>query len=104
LRLCDHLGIDNLIFITVLAGRLLADHQNQARQLGLALALITSLALLGSITWIVGLTQPLFEVLGHTVSWQDLILMGAASSCSTRARARSTIGWKACAGRGGDLS
>jgi hypothetical protein len=75
-RRCDHLGIDNLIFITILAGRLLADRQNRARQLGLALALITRLALLGSIARIVGLTQPLFEVLGHTVSWRDLILMG----------------------------
>ena len=89
------LGIDNLVFITVLAGRLPAYRQNRARQLGLALALVTRLALLGSIAWIVRLTQPLFEVLDHTVSWRDLILMGAASSCSTRARARSIIGWKA---------
>jgi len=86
------LGIDNLVFITILAGRLPADRQNRARQLGLALALVSRLALLGSIAWIVGLTQPLFQVLDHTVSWQDLILMGAASSCSTRARARSTTG------------
>jgi predicted tellurium resistance membrane protein TerC len=70
------LGIDNLVFITILAGRLPAKRQNRARQLGLALALVTRLALLGSIAWIVGLTQPLFEVFGHTVSWRDLILMG----------------------------
>jgi predicted tellurium resistance membrane protein TerC len=70
------LGIDNLVFITVLAGRLPAYRQNRARQLGLALALVTRLALLGSIAWIVRLTQPLFEVLDHTVSWRDLILMG----------------------------
>ena len=80
------LGIENLVFITILAGRLPADRQNRARQSGLALALVSRLALLGSIAWIVGLTQPLFQVLDHTVSWQDLILMGAASSCSTRAR------------------
>jgi predicted tellurium resistance membrane protein TerC len=42
----------------------------------LALALVTRLALLGSIAWIVGLTQPLFEVFGHVVSWRYLILMG----------------------------
>jgi predicted tellurium resistance membrane protein TerC len=89
------LGIDNLVFITILAERLPAERQNRARQLGLALALVTRLALLGSIAWIVGLTQPLFEIVGHTVSWRDLILIGAASSCSTRARARSTISWKA---------
>lgn len=70
------LGIDNLVFVTILAGRLPAKRQNRARQLGLALALVTRLALLGSIAWIVGLTQPLFEVFGHTVSWRDLILMG----------------------------
>jgi predicted tellurium resistance membrane protein TerC len=70
------LGIDNLVFITILAGRLPAKHQNRARQLGLALALVTRLVLLGSIAWIGGLTQPLFEVFGHTVSWRDLILMG----------------------------
>src|SRR5580693_602315 len=70
------LGIDNLVFITILAGRLPAERQNRARQLGLALALVTRLALLGSIAWIVGLTQPLFEIAGHTVSWRDLILIG----------------------------
>jgi predicted tellurium resistance membrane protein TerC len=70
------LGIDNLVFITILSGRLPAKRQNRARQLGLALALVTRLVLLGSIAWIVGLTQPLFEVFGHTVSWRDLILMG----------------------------
>jgi predicted tellurium resistance membrane protein TerC len=70
------LGIDNLVFITILASRLPADRQNRARQLGLALALVTRLALLGSIAWIVGLTQPLFGVFGYTVSWRDLILIG----------------------------
>jgi predicted tellurium resistance membrane protein TerC len=45
------LGIDNLVFITILAGRLPAERQNRARQVGLALALVTRLALLGSIAW-----------------------------------------------------
>jgi predicted tellurium resistance membrane protein TerC len=70
------LGIDNLVFITILAGRLPAQQQNRARRVGLALALVTRLALLGSIAWIVGLTQPIFELLGHAVSWRDVILIG----------------------------
>src|SRR5438445_8966195 len=69
------LGIDNLVFITILAGRLPAERQNRARQVGLGLALFTRLALLGSIAWIVGLTQPLFELLGHPISWRDIILI-----------------------------
>jgi predicted tellurium resistance membrane protein TerC len=69
------LGIDNLVFIAILAGRLPAERQDRARQVGLALALITRLALLASIVWIIGLTQPLFEVLGHAVSWRDIILI-----------------------------
>jgi predicted tellurium resistance membrane protein TerC len=69
------LGIDNLVFIAILAGRLPAERQDRARKLGLALALLTRLALLASIAWIVGLTQPLFEVLGHAISWRDIILI-----------------------------
>ncbi len=69
------LGIDNLVFIAILAGRLPVERQDRARKVGLALALITRLALLASITWIIGLTQPLFEVVGHAVSWRDVILI-----------------------------
>lgn len=70
------LGIDNLIFIAILAGRLPAQRQSWARQLGLGLALVTRLALLASIAWLVGLVQPLFALFGHPVSWRDLILIG----------------------------
>jgi predicted tellurium resistance membrane protein TerC len=70
------LGIDNLVFITILAGRLPAERQNRARQVGLGLALITRLALLASIAWIIGLTQPVFEILSRSISWRDLILIG----------------------------
>jgi predicted tellurium resistance membrane protein TerC len=70
------LGIDNLVFIAVLAGRLPPDRQARARQLGLALALGTRLLLLGAIAWIAGLTAPIFEAAGHPVSWRDLILIG----------------------------
>lgn len=70
------LGIDNLVFIAILAGRLPAEQQHRARQIGLALALITRLALLGSIAWIASLTQPLFTLFDHVVSWRDIVLCG----------------------------
>jgi predicted tellurium resistance membrane protein TerC len=69
------LGIDNLVFIAILAGRLPVEQQGRARRIGLALALISRLALLASIAWIISLTQPLFELFGHTVSWRDIVLM-----------------------------
>ncbi|HEX5458575.1 MAG TPA: TerC family protein [Steroidobacteraceae bacterium] len=69
------LGIDNLVFIAILAARLPPDRQASARRLGLALALTTRLALLGSIVWITRLTAPLFELFGHAVSWRDLVLL-----------------------------
>jgi predicted tellurium resistance membrane protein TerC len=69
------LGIDNLLFIAILAGRLPAEQQNRARQIGLALALLTRLALLASIAWIIGLTQPLFDLFGQPVSWRDMVLV-----------------------------
>ena len=69
------LGIDNLVFIAILAGRLPAEQRNRARQIGLALALLTRLALLASITWIIGLTRPLFELFAHPVSWRDIVLI-----------------------------
>ncbi|MDB5395956.1 MAG: Integral rane protein TerC [Rhodospirillales bacterium] len=70
------LGIDNLVFVAILAGRLPFHQQANGRRIGLALALITRLLLLASITWIIGLTQPLFTVIGHDVSWRDIILVG----------------------------
>ena len=70
------LGIDNLVFIAVLAGRLPAEQQARARQLGLGLALVSRLALLASIAWIVGLTRTVFKVVGHPVSWRDIVLIG----------------------------
>ncbi len=69
------LGIDNIVFIAILAGRLPAERRHRARQVGLALALITRLGLLASIAWIIGLTDPLFELRGHQVSWRDIILI-----------------------------
>ena len=70
------LGIDNVIFISILAGKLPAGQQARARQVGLGLAMITRILLLLSISWIARLTAPLFSVLGHEVSGRDLILLG----------------------------
>jgi predicted tellurium resistance membrane protein TerC len=69
------LGIDNIIFISILAGKLPAPEQPKARRLGLAGAFFTRVLLLLSIAWIVKLTRPLFEVMGRGVSGRDLILI-----------------------------
>ena len=69
------LGIDNIIFISILAGKLPAADQSKARKLGLAGAFVTRLLLLLSIAWIVKLTRPLFTVLSHGVSGRDIILI-----------------------------
>ena len=70
------LGIDNIIFISILAGRLPKHQRDKARKLGIALAAITRLALLFVISWIIGLTAPLFDLFGNEFSWRDLILIG----------------------------
>ncbi|MEQ1860558.1 MAG: TerC family protein [Chthoniobacteraceae bacterium] len=69
------LGIDNIIFISILAGKLPEDQQKRARTIGLMLALITRVLLLCSIFWLVQLTKPLFAVFGHGVSGKDLVLI-----------------------------
>ena len=69
------LGIDNIIFISILAGKLPVEQQPRARRIGLGAALITRIALLFSLAWIIRLTAPLFTVLGQAVSGRDLILM-----------------------------
>jgi predicted tellurium resistance membrane protein TerC len=69
------LGIDNIIFISILAGKLPTHQQGRARVLGLALAMLTRIGLLLSITWIMKLTAPLFSALGHEFSGRDLILL-----------------------------
>ena len=69
------LGIDNIIFVAIIAERVRGESRAKARQLGLTLAVITRILLLFSIVWIMRLTQPLFEVFGHAVSGRDLILL-----------------------------
>ncbi len=70
------LGVDNVVFIAILTARLPASQQASARRVGLTLALGIRIALLFAITWIMGLTRPLFGILGHEFSGRDLILLG----------------------------
>jgi predicted tellurium resistance membrane protein TerC len=69
------LGIDNLVFISILAGKLPARDQARARRLGLALALIGRIGLLLSLSWVIHLTDPLFTVLKEEISGRDLVLI-----------------------------
>jgi len=70
------LGVDNIIFISILSGKLPHDQQARARFLGLALALVGRIALLLSLAWIMRLTAPLFTAIGYEISGRDLILIG----------------------------
>jgi predicted tellurium resistance membrane protein TerC len=69
------LGIDNIVFISILAGKLPKDSQDRARKIGLMLAMITRILLLMSLAWMIKLTNPLFSILGHEFSGRDLILL-----------------------------
>jgi predicted tellurium resistance membrane protein TerC len=69
------LGVDNIVFISILAGRLRPEERGRARQVGLGLAMFIRIALLLSITWVMGLTSPLFAVAGEEISGRDLILI-----------------------------
>ena len=70
------LGIDNIVFLSILVGRLPAEQRELARKLGLGLALIARLLLLFSITWVMGLVDPWFTILGEEISGRDVILIG----------------------------
>jgi predicted tellurium resistance membrane protein TerC len=70
------LGIDNVIFISILVQRLPAGRRDQARLIGLGLAMGMRILLLLTISWIIGLTQPLFNAFGRDFSWRDVILIG----------------------------
>ncbi len=69
------LGIDNIIFISILVGRLPPDQRDQARRMGLAFAMVTRLLLLLSLSWVMGLTTDLFEVFDQGISGRDLVLL-----------------------------
>ena len=68
------LGIDNIIFISIVAGKLPKEDQRKARLIGLSLALIVRIILLMGITWLIGLTDPVINVSGFALSWRDIIL------------------------------
>ncbi|MDQ3132620.1 MAG: TerC family protein [Acidobacteriota bacterium] len=69
------LGIDNIVFISILAGKLPPEQQEKARYIGLALALLMRVILLFSLSWVIGLTAPLFTVFGQEISGRDLVLL-----------------------------
>jgi predicted tellurium resistance membrane protein TerC len=69
------LGIDNIVFISILAGKLPPEQQPKARYIGLALALVMRVILLFSLTWVIGLTAPLFTIFGQEISGRDLVLL-----------------------------
>jgi predicted tellurium resistance membrane protein TerC len=69
------LGIDNVIFIAILSGKLPPDQQDRARQIGIALAVGSRILLLLAISWVIGLTEPLFTIFGNEISGRDLILL-----------------------------
>src|SRR5688500_116495 len=70
------LGVDNIIFISILVGRLPEAQRQQARVLGLAFAMLTRIGLLLSLAWIMTLVEPLFTIVGREISGRDLILIG----------------------------
>jgi predicted tellurium resistance membrane protein TerC len=69
------LGIDNVVFISILAGKLPPEQQRKARRVGLLLAMLTRIALLFSLAWVIKLTSPWFAIWGHEISGRDLILL-----------------------------
>lgn len=73
------LGIDNIVFISVLVSRLPKEQADRARKIGLALALIFRILLLLVISWIISLTQPAFDIMGFAPSWKDLILIAGGA-------------------------
>src|SRR6266511_4763598 len=70
------LGIDNIVFISVLVSRCEERDARRARQIGLSLAFIFRVFLLAGLTWLIGLTQPIFTIAGEEFSWRDIILIG----------------------------
>jgi predicted tellurium resistance membrane protein TerC len=79
------LGIDNVVFISVLVSRLDPKSRERARRIGLSLALIFRLVLLFFLTWLIGLTQPVIELFGHGFSWRDIVLIAGGLFLLTKA-------------------
>lgn len=70
------LGIDNLVFLAIMSEKLPHGQRQKARQIGLTIAWVSRLVMLGMVFWLVGLTYPVFSLLGHPFSWRDLFLIG----------------------------
>ena len=70
------LGVDNVVFISILAGKLPVEQRERARRWGLGLAMLMRILLLLSISWVIGLTAPLFTIVGQEISGRDLIMLG----------------------------
>ena len=68
------LNIDNVIFLSIITAKLPPEQQPRARRIGILLALVFRIAFLSALTWLIGLTKPVFEVFGQEVSWRDIIL------------------------------
>lgn len=69
------LNIDNVIFLSIITAKLPPEQQPRARRLGILLALVFRIAFLSALTWLIGLTKPIFELFGQEVSWRDIILL-----------------------------
>lgn len=89
------LGIDNLVFIAILADKLPPHQRDRARVIGLALALLMRLVLLAALAWIMKLTAPLLTLFEHSFSGRDLILLGGGLFLLFKAPWSCTNGWKA---------
>jgi predicted tellurium resistance membrane protein TerC len=85
------LGVDNIIFISILSSKLPASRQGRARWMGLLAAMGTRILLLLSLVWIIRLTAPLFYVLGHPISARDLILIGGGLMKILTGRSRQSL-------------
>src|SRR6266571_9038598 len=88
------LGVDNIIFISILSGKLPPAQQPKARRVGLLGAMLTRVLLLFSLAWIVKLATPLFTALGHPVSGRDLILIGGGLFLLAKSTFEMTTGSK----------
>ena len=95
------LGIDNIIFISILAGKLPEQQQARARRVGLAGAMLTRIALLAALAWVIRLTAPLFELLGAPISGRDLILIAGGLFLITKSTREIHDGLEGESGRAG---
>ncbi len=95
------LGIDNIIFISILAGKLPAEQQSRARRVGLIGAMLTRIVLLAALAWIIRLTAPLFTLLGHAFSGRDLILIAGGLFLLAKSTREIHEGLEGEAGRAG---